>query len=97
MKNTIGKKMSYREIFINHFGEPSIILGWSSATSVILFDYWNMVVAMLVSLVTAISTIIYHWQKVVKMKNEERRREEKHKQEMRQDEELHKKQLGDEA
>ena len=95
MDKTIPKRMSLGETIIQQLKVPTIILGYSSAATLSIFEHFEMYVALFLSVVTALSTAIYHLYKIIAIRNEERRKQERHRQEMQQDEQLHQKNLKD--
>lgn len=94
MEHTIRKRMTLGETIIQQLKVPTIILGYSSAATLSIFEHFEMYVALFLSVATALSTAIFHIYKIVAIRNEERRKEERHRQEMIQDEQLHQKNLG---
>ena len=94
MENTIGRRMTTGEMILNQLKVPTVILGYTSSLTISIFEHFEMYVALVVSVVTALSTILYHWYKIIAIRNEERRKEERHQQEMEQDEQIHQKNLN---
>ena len=69
------------------------ILGYSASTSFFIMEHYEAIGGMILSAVMILASIILQWQKIRSIRNEEKRKQEKHEQEMEQDKELHAKNI----
>ena len=69
------------------------ILGYSASTSFFIMEHYEAIAGMVLSAVMIIASIILQWHKIKSLRNEEKRKQEKHEQDMQQDKELHAKNI----
>ncbi|WP_282782212.1 hypothetical protein [Phaeodactylibacter xiamenensis] len=76
------------------FAYSSTKLGFSGAALYWFFENHEVVLGAVLSVCMIVSSIAYHAYKVVAIRNDERRKEERHRQELLQDQERHNRDLN---
>ena len=64
-------------------------LGYVSSLSYFVMNHFETITGVILSLVMIISSLVVQWYKIKSLKNDERRREEKHQQDMMQEDQVH--------
>ena len=77
------------------FEHGSTRIGYAGTALYWIFENQEAMLGAILSLCMVISSIAYHTYKVISIRNDERRKEERHRQELLQDQERHKQNIKD--
>ena len=86
--------MPWRMKIFDFFDHGSTKIGYAGTVFYWIFENQDAVLGSILTCCMVISSIAYHTYKVIGMRNEERRREERHRQELLQDQQRHDRDLN---
>ena len=77
------------ELMKHYFDDFRVLLGYGGSAGFFWMEHHEKYGGMILTAFMILSSIILQWEKVKSIRNEERRREERHRQELLQDQEKH--------